>query len=293
MHLGLSLPAFTSDPQRPLAAADRALAQGFEAVFSVDHLFPPGSPDKPALEAFTLLAAAGAANPGLGVGLLITRVGMRSAGLLAKEAAALDHLSGGRAILGIGIGDAAGRAEHETLGIAFPPLVERIALLEDTGMALRALFAGAEWQGSDRVPAMTGPLLPPGRPAVWLAGTNERIVDAAGRAGDGWNGWGLDAPAFAARAARLREAASAAGRDPDAVLATWGGVLLVGEDEADLRRLQDARDPDLPWAAWAGTVEDLQRFAGDLEQAGCAWMIAAVAGGDERADLIASALAGR
>lgn len=290
MRLGLSLPAFTADPGRPLAAARVAREAGYDAVYSVDHLFPPGSPDRPALEAFTLLAAAAAENPDIGVGLLVSRVGVRQPGLLAKEAAALDHLCGGRAVLGLGIGDGAGRAEHETLGIGFPPAAERAALLEETAVALRELFAGRTYTGGTRVPALAGPLLPPGAPRVWLAGTADRVVAAAGRAGDGWNGWGLDAEGFASRASVVRRVAEEAGRDPAALECSWGGVVLLGEDRADLDRLVGARSADLPWAAWQGTVDDLRRFRDDLEAGGCDELIAAVAGGDERAGLVAATM---
>jgi alkanesulfonate monooxygenase SsuD/methylene tetrahydromethanopterin reductase-like flavin-dependent oxidoreductase (luciferase family) len=292
VRLGLSLPAFTADPARPLAAARAAAGLGFDAVYSVDHLFPPGAPDRPALEAFTLLAAAAAENPGLGVGLLVTRVGVRAPGILAKEAVALDHLSGGRAVLGLGIGDGAGRAEHETLGIAFPPAVERAELLEETAIALRALFAGAPAPAGAHVPAIAGPLLPPGAPRVWLAGTTDKVVAAAGRAGDGWNGWGLDAEGFATRARAARRAAADAGRDPAELACTWGGVVLLAADRAELDRLVAERSADLPWAAWSGTVEDLRRFRDDLAAAGCDELIAAVAGGDERAELLAAAVRG-
>ncbi|MGZ4149335.1 MAG: LLM class flavin-dependent oxidoreductase, partial [Actinomycetota bacterium] len=73
MKLGLSLPTFTADVGRPLRAARRAAADGFDGVFAVDHLFPPGSPERPALEPFTLLAAVAAREPGLTVGVLVTR----------------------------------------------------------------------------------------------------------------------------------------------------------------------------------------------------------------------------
>lgn len=291
MRLGLSLPAFTTDPGRPLAAARAAREAAYGAVYCVDHLFPPGGPDKPSLEAFTLLAAVAAENPGLGVGLLVSRVGVRPPGILAKDAAALDHLSGGRAVLGLGIGDGAGRAEHETLGIAFPPAAERAALLEETCSALRAVFDGRSYPGGPRVPAIRGPLLPPGRPRVWLAGTTDRIVMAAARVADGWNGWGLDAEGFTARAAALRAAAEEAGRDPAEIELTWGGVVLLGEDAEDLRRLEEARGAmDLPWVAWRGTTEDLRRFRDALAAAGCDEWIAAAAGGDDRVELIAATM---
>jgi len=94
MKLGLVLSVFTPDPAKPMASAGRAAAAGYDAVFASDHLFPPGAPDRPSLEPYTLLAAIGAANPGLGVGVLVTRAGFRPVGMLAKQAAALDQVTG-------------------------------------------------------------------------------------------------------------------------------------------------------------------------------------------------------
>jgi alkanesulfonate monooxygenase SsuD/methylene tetrahydromethanopterin reductase-like flavin-dependent oxidoreductase (luciferase family) len=291
MRLGLSLPTFTDDVERPLAAARRAAELGFDAVFSVDHLFPPGLPERPSLEAFAVLSAVAASNQGLGVGVLVARAGVRPVGLLAKQAAALDELSGGRAILGLGAGDALVREEHQTLGLRFPGAAERVALLEETALATRSLFAGKPWTGGERVPAIDGPLLPPGRPPVWIGGTSARVVGAAARAADGWNGWNLDAEGFATRAAALREAAAAAGRDPAEITPTWGGIMLVGEDGDDLARLAAARDAVGPaWEAWRGTAEDLRAFGDKLRADGCGWFVCAVAGSDDRAEIVARAL---
>jgi hypothetical protein len=97
-----------------------------------------------------------------------------------------------------------------------------------------------------------------------------------------------------ARAAALRVAAGSAGRDPAEVPPTWGGVILVGRDAAELRRLEEDRDAHDPrWTAWRGTVDDLRRFADDLDAAGCAWFVCAAAGPDDRAGLIAATLAER
>jgi alkanesulfonate monooxygenase SsuD/methylene tetrahydromethanopterin reductase-like flavin-dependent oxidoreductase (luciferase family) len=291
MRLGLSLPTFTEDVERPLTAARRAAELGFHGVFSVDHLFPPGFPKRPSLEAFAILSAIAVSNPGLGVGVLVARAGVRPVGLLAKQAAALDQLSGGRAILGLGAGDALVRAEHETLGLPFRPAHERVALLEETALATRRLFAGEPWPGGDRVPAIEGPLLPPGRPNVWVGGTSEGVVRAAARAANAWNGWNLDAEGFAARAAALAEAATEAGRDPAEVVPTWGGIVLVGEDDHDLAALAEARDAVGPaWQAWRGTADELRAFADRLRAHGCAWFVCAVAGSDDRAEIVARAL---
>jgi alkanesulfonate monooxygenase SsuD/methylene tetrahydromethanopterin reductase-like flavin-dependent oxidoreductase (luciferase family) len=291
MKMGLFLPAFTEDVHKPLVIAGRARGAGYDAVFSVDHYFPPGAPGRSSLEPFALLSAVAARNPGLGVGVLVTRPGMRAPGLLAKLGAALDHLSGGRAVLGLGVGDDAGRGEHEMVGIPFPPLGERIERLAETSLAIRDVADGRPWRGGRHVPPIEGPLAPSGRPSVWIGGTGERIVAAAAAAADGWNGWGLDAAGFEARARLLAHEVAAAGRDPSEVVPTWGGVVLVAEDRAELERLSERRDAaDVPWSSWRGTVDDLRWFRDRLAASGCGWFVCLAAGPDDRPELIARTL---
>ena len=277
---------FTDDPARPLAAAARAAAAGYEAVFAPDHLFPPGRPDRPSLEPFSVLAAVAARHPTLRVGTLVTRASIRPAGLLAKQGAALDHLSAGRAILGIGAGDSTSKAEHGAFGIPFRPALERVALMEETVEALRALFAGATWGGGLHVPPLLGPLLPPGDPELWIGGRSEPVLAAAARRADAWNGWAMDAEGFRAAASTVR--ALADGRD---VAATWGGILLVGEDPSDLDRLRSGRaSRGLSMDLWQGTTDELRTFAAHLRDAGADWMIVQPVGGDDRIELVATSL---
>jgi len=230
VKLGVSLPVFTADPARPLAVAARAAALGVDGVFSPDHLFPPifyppSGPDRPALEAFTLLSAVSALHPDLAVGTLVARVTLRAPGILAKQAAALAEMSGGRSILALGTGDRASLPEHEAFGIPFPPVQERLEMLEETLAALRALFHGAPWEGGRRVPPMPGPLMPRAPIELWVGGLSDAVLGVAARVADAWNGWGLDAEAFAAKAARLEELAG--GRQ---VAPTWGGIAIVGAE---------------------------------------------------------------
>ena len=225
MKLGLFLSAFTSEPRKPLAVAERAAAAGYDAVFVYDHLFPPGGPERPSVEPFTLLAAAAAANPGLGVGVLVSRAGYRPLGILAKETSGLAHLAGGDTVLGLGLGDKFGRAEHEVAGLPFPPIEERTVLLEETALATRALFAGEPWPGGSMTPALRGPLLPPATAEVWLGGTSERVARAAARTADAWNGWGMRTDAFLQRCGQLAGWAREAGRDPEEVPPTWAGIV--------------------------------------------------------------------
>jgi len=291
MKLGLVLTVFTADPAKPRASAGRAAAAGYDAVFASDHLFPPGAPDRPSLEPYTLLAAIGAENPSLGVGVLVTRAGFRPVGMLAKQAAALDQVAGGGAVLGLGVGDANGRAEHAALGLDYPPFPERLALLEETVLALRALFGGRPWQGGRLVPPLAGPLLPPGSPPVWVGGTKDASIGVAARAADGWNAWGLDAATFEARAAELTRLAAGAGRDPAEVPPTWGGIMLVGRDDSELATLEAERaGRGLGMDIWRGTVDDLRRFRDRVQGVGSTWLVAVAAGPADRSELLATTL---
>jgi alkanesulfonate monooxygenase SsuD/methylene tetrahydromethanopterin reductase-like flavin-dependent oxidoreductase (luciferase family) len=265
---------------------------GLDGVFSPDHLFPPvfyppSGPNRPALEPFTLLSAVAALHPGLTVGTLVSRVTLRPPGLLAKQAAALDAMSGGRAVLALGTGDRASLPEHEAFGIPFPSVADRVALLEETLGALRALFEGRAWTGGSHVSAMEGPLLPPGAPQLWAGGGSEAVIGVAARAADAWNGWGLDIETFSAKAALLRERAE--GRD---VAPTWGGIALVGEDRPDLDRLLAARQKKglSLEGVWAGTAAGLRVFVDALEELGAEWFIALPVGPADRLDLIARTL---
>jgi alkanesulfonate monooxygenase SsuD/methylene tetrahydromethanopterin reductase-like flavin-dependent oxidoreductase (luciferase family) len=278
---------FTDDVRRPLSAASRAAAAGYDGVFAPDHLFPPGRSGGPTLEPFSVLSAVAAAHRELHVGTLVTRASIRPAGLLAKQGAALDHLSGGRAILGVGAGDSVSRAEHEAFGFPFRPAHERVMVMEETIAALRQLFGGRPWPGGAHVPPIAGPLLPPGAPELWVGGRSEAVMAAAARRADAWNGWGMDAATFRAAAATVRRLAE--GR---AVSATWGGIVLVGEDPTDLDRLREDRaSRGVSLDVWQGTVDDLRSFADELEDAGGSWLIAQPVGGEDRLELVAGVLA--
>jgi len=278
---------FTEDVRRPLGAAARAAAAGYDGVFAPDHLFPPGRSGGPTLEPFSILSAVAGEHRNLHVGTLVTRASIRPAGLLAKLGAALDHLSDGRGILGVGAGDSASKPEHDAFGFPFRPAHERVAVMEETVAALRELFGDHSWPGGDHVPPIAGPLLPPGAPELWIGGRSEAVLAAAARRADAWNGWAMDAGAFRAAAATVRRLAE--GR---AVSVTWGGIVLVGEDPADLDRLRaDRVSRGLPMDLWQGTVADLRSFADELEDAGASWLIALPAGGQERLELVAGVIA--
>jgi len=289
---GLVLPMFTGDASRLRAFAERAERLGFDGVFASDHLFPPGHPERPSLEAFTTLAALGVAHPGLEVGTLVARAGVRPPGLLAKMAASVDDMTGGKFILGLGGGDPGDRPEHEAFGIPADFSLEgRCALLTETVRAVKTLFDGAPWQGGEHTPAMRGPLLPApsreGGPPVWVGGISDELVQVAARYADGWNGWGISLEEFERKAGLLAEEARAAGRG---VEATWAGLAALGGDEAEAGEMAASRRAKGLPEVWTGTTDRLASFVRDLGRAGARWAIFAPVGGDEIVVRIAAAV---
>lgn len=290
MKLGVVLPLFSGDPGKVLAAAREVEDLGFDGAFVFDHLFPPGAPgDRPALEAFTTLAAVAAVTERIAVGTLITRVSLRPAGMLAKLGGWLDAATGGRLVMGMGTGDPIDAPEHEAYGIPMLGRDARREQLEETVRAVKALWAGRPFPGGTHVPPLSGPVRPgparPGGPPVWLGAQADAVVRMAGRVADGWNGWGLDPEAFAPKAALLAEEASSRDREAEA---TWAGIVLVGEDEAETRRLEERRRArGLDDEAWVGTVAQLVDFLGGLAAAGATWAVMVPAGPSDRRALIA------
>ncbi len=235
-----------------------------------------------------MLSAIALRHPELRVGTLVTRASIRPAGLLAKLGAALDHVCGGRAILGVGAGDRVSKAEHEAFGLPFRSAVERVAVLDETVGALRELFDGRAWSGGEHVPALAGPLVPRGRPELWIGGKSDPVVAAAARRADAWNGWGLSAERFRSAVTTLRRLAG----DRD-VTPTWGGVVLVARDDAELDRLLAARgERGLGTDLWHGTATAFASFLGELADAGCGWTIVVPAGGADRLELVAEVVRG-
>lgn len=291
MRVGLLLPMFTQDAGRVLEAARSAEQLGFDGVFAFDHFFPPGAPpDRPALEAFATLAAVAQVTSKVVVGSLVTRAVLRPAGLVAKMAATLDLVSGGRMVLGVGTGDPIDRPEHEAFGFPELSVRDRRAHLAETVRALKAVFRGERFPGGDHVPALDGPLLPPPvqpvGPPVWVGAQADEAVRIAAAVADGWNGWGFPPDTFRRKAELLAETAARAGREAEA---TWAGIALVGEDEAEARRLLDRRrerglDDELAFHGSAERFADLLRA---LAQAGASWAIVVLAGPRGRRELVA------
>lgn len=253
MHLGLALPQFDysipgEDPLRwpsVVRWAQRAEASGFDAVWLADHLFLPlnkyGGPDRPyeGFDPFVALAGIAAATERVDLGTLVAAAPFRPPAVVAKAAAAIDRLSGGRFTLGLG----AGWLEREFIaaGIPFLTARERIEHLAEAVQIVKGLAGGGPLRFAGRYGSVDGA---PNRPApgrdvpVWIGGKGgPRLASVIARYADGWNTfWRWSVAEYTEQFGILQRACEAIGRDPSSVALSVGLTTLVGESAADLRK---------------------------------------------------------
>jgi alkanesulfonate monooxygenase SsuD/methylene tetrahydromethanopterin reductase-like flavin-dependent oxidoreductase (luciferase family) len=214
------------------AMAQRAEAIGLDSVWIFDHLLFRflGRADAGAHEAWTILAALAAATDRLELGTLVMGLRLRNPGLLAKMAATLDHVSGGRLTLGVGAG------WHDPELEAFGYRTDhRIGRFEEALAALGSLIRNGTADLEGRwVRARSAALVPSARPdiLVLVAARAPRMMRAAARQADASNvAWfaAADDPILAQRSAMLDEACRAEGRDPASLVRTVGiSIRLPG-----------------------------------------------------------------
>ena len=136
MKLGVILPTFRDQAQDALEMARRCDDVGLDGVFAYDHLWPMGSPKRPSLAPFPILAAVATRCSSLEVGPLVARVGMFGDAQLVRQFRSLASLAPGRVIAAVGTGDAKSRDELEAYGLKFSDAQVRRGALENVAKVL-------------------------------------------------------------------------------------------------------------------------------------------------------------
>jgi alkanesulfonate monooxygenase SsuD/methylene tetrahydromethanopterin reductase-like flavin-dependent oxidoreductase (luciferase family) len=164
----------------------RLEAAGYDGVAIWDHFVSRGNRRDPVLESWTTLAALAGSTSRLRLMTFVMNVMNRPPSVVARMAATLQEASGGRLVLGIGIGGHS--AEHLAYGIPFPEAPERVARLEEAVAVLRALWTGGPVsRESPYYPLTDAYAFPiPEPPPVIVGGESATGAALAGRIGDGW-----------------------------------------------------------------------------------------------------------
>jgi len=247
-----------------------ALAErlGYHHLWVYDHVetVPRREPTH-VFEAFTTLAALSQRTSTIRLGQLVTCASYRNAGLLAKEAACVDVMSGGRLIFGLGAGwyD----REYQAYGWRFPPARERLTALEETVVAVRRLWTEETVSLSGHAVHLDGAYCDPKPvqqlPEIWIGGGGERVtLRIAAQHADKTN-WQVGLAEFAHKSDVLREHCAAVGRDFESIVRTHGPDCRLFDTERDLRAWLDAPDGGHLWGRVDDETYEQDNFVGTVE----------------------------
>jgi F420-dependent oxidoreductase-like protein len=254
-------------------------ATGWDIACVTDH-FMPNTPEREGamLESWSTLSALAALVPRLRVGTIVLGNTYRHPAVVAKMAAQVDIISGGRLLLGLGAGWQ--QNEHEAYGIPFGTMPERLERLDEACQVMRSLwtrrrsdFAGRYYQLAD-APLEPKPVQRP-HPELMIGGGGERVtLRIVAKHADHWNVWG-GPKVVAHKGAILDEHCAAAGRDPKTITRSANMALLITDKQDEIEQLAetittrlgrhaaDARDTCL-----AGTPDQIREQLHQLRAAG-------------------------
>ncbi len=256
---------------------------GASALWACDHLFWHG----PCLECLTVLTVAATATRRAVLGTSVLQLPLRRAGAVAKQAATVQVLSGGRLVLGVGVGSHPG--EYDQAGAAYHTRGHDL----DTGIdELRRVWRSGEGvlraDVADRGPERYRQL-PATRPVpVWVGGSSEPALRRAARRADGWMPLFLSVEEYAAAVERLAKEVDGAGRPAEAVVASMVLFVSVSDDGAEGVRRGTAWMSSLyglPPKAFtrhlvAGTAPEVARVVAAYRRAGAEHVVVYVTSDD-------------
>jgi probable F420-dependent oxidoreductase len=260
LRIGIQLPEVERSVRWPEVRTIALAAEecGFDSVWLGDHLLyrGDGRPERAPWDAWTELAALAAVTSRVRLGPLVAATAFHAPGILARAAASVDEVSGGRLVLGIG----AGWNETEFRAFGFP-FDRRVSRFAESFEVVRRLLAGERVSFSGAfVSVEDAVLLPrPARRVPLMVGANgERILSIALPHADAWNTWyapyGNTVDGFAAANERVTALCERVGRDPREV--ERSACVLVAVDGGAGERPHDV--PPVQPAALGAHLRELE-----------------------------------
>jgi F420-dependent oxidoreductase-like protein len=258
MDAGIQIePQFGFSFEEIVGLAREAEDLGFSHLWTSDHFFlRPEEPETDCLEAWSLLAALSQATARLRLGSLVTCQSYRSPALLAKIAAGVDVMSGGRLEFGVGAGWK--EVEYTAYGMPFPPAGVRVRQLVDTIEIVRAMWTTERATYGGRYYSVRDALCSPKpvqrpHPPILVGAAGDRMLRVVARYADAVNirGWFLSPINYAAALDRLRQACLEEGRPYDTIRKTHGSYAIVGRTRSEV----DAVAAEVA-AGWSGSPQE-------------------------------------
>lgn len=225
-----------------MEAGDAAERAGLDILFSWDHFYAIIGPyENPNFEVSQVLAGWGSRTERIRIGSLVHGVTYRHPAVLAKMATSLDHLTNGRAIMGIGAGWMV--PEHEAYGMALGSKKERSDRFEEGARIIRSLLRERTTTFSGKYYRVTGALNEPPPvqkqlPVLIGGGGEQRTLRTAARYADMWHGFGSPDD-LRHKMEVLRAHCAKVGRDPKEIQILGGGAVVVRDRAEDANAYLD------------------------------------------------------
>ncbi len=273
LKLGAVLWSQASDWPGFLEAAQRADELGYDSIWTWDHLYAIfGEPDQPIVEGYSALGALAMGTAHADLGLLVGANTFRNPGLVAKTMVTIDHISSGRAILGLG--GAWFGLEHTAFGIDFGTgFGQRLDWMDEATAAIRALLDGERVSSDgdgryrfDDLKLNPAPLRR--RMPIMIGGSGEKkTLRTVARYADQWNAFGSP-ETLTHKDEVLRAHCDVVGRDHEEIERTVGAKIVIRDTEAAAREtlvelmdhnrtpMADIADDETFWFGTAGQITE-------------------------------------
>jgi alkanesulfonate monooxygenase SsuD/methylene tetrahydromethanopterin reductase-like flavin-dependent oxidoreductase (luciferase family) len=257
-------------PAEVLDTARWAEAAGWYGVWYADHYMPNTGDEslKPGdtHECWAMLPAIATVTERVRVGSLVSPTSVHHPALLANRASTIDHLSGGRMVLGIGAGWQIN--EHRAYGIPLEPPKQRVDRFEEAIQIIRSLLADdfttfdGEYYTITNAPSDPAPVQ---SPLPILVGTGgPRMLQLTARHADEWNTWGGPAMAGGARS-KFQAACAAVGREPSTMWTSVQALIMLSDDQT---AIDAALKSPMGTRTIAGSASQLIEIMGEYEELG-------------------------
>ena len=254
-----------------LALTQHCEATGWDGVYFADHFMPNAADTTPldgdTLECWSVIAALAAAVPRLRLAPLVTSVTYRHPAVLANIAAAVDNISHGRLLLGIGAGWQ--ENEHAAYGLDLGSVKERLDRFEEATQILisllrekRTTFNGRYFRIND-APNQPLPVQTP-IPVLIGGGGEKRTMRIAARYADEWNSW-TTPEVLTHKVGVLRKHCVDLDREPSTIRVSTQALMFLSTDET---WLAEKRDSDAGRASVVGNAAEVTDILGRYAEAG-------------------------
>lgn len=230
-------------------------ATGWDGVYVSDHFMPSfGDETGPVGECVALMAALAASTERLRIGSIVLGNTYRHPAILANQIATIDHVSGGRVIIGIGAGWQ--ENEHRAYGIELPPVKERLDRFEEAVQIIKGLLTHERFTFEGEHYTITDAPLSPSRadlPLLVGGGGEKRTMRIAARYADEWNIWST--PELMGQKLEILERhCDDVGRSFDDIKVSTQALLFMSDDESFLDNMRAAQ---MPMPTMVGTPKQI------------------------------------